>query len=50
MEVADVGEPGALGGKRHPEPWKQPLTGEPVHRPGGGHLPSSRAPQLEPKG
>ena len=29
--------PGCIGdhGKRHPEPWKQPLTGEPVHSPGG---------------
>ena len=37
-------------GKRHPEPWKQPVTGEPVHSPGGGHLPSRVAPQLKPQG
>ena len=37
-------------GKRHPEPWKQPLTGEPVHSPGGGRLPSREAPQLKPQG
>ena len=29
--------PGCIGdgGKHQPEPWKQPLTGEPVHSPGG---------------
>ena len=37
-------------GKRHPEPWKQPVTGEPVHSPGGGCLPSGAAPQLKPQG
>ena len=44
--------PGCIGdhGKRHPEPWKQPVTGEPVHSPGGGHLPSRVAPQLKPQG
>ena len=44
--------PGCIGdhGKRHPEPWKQPLKGEPVHSPGGGHLPSRVAPQLKPQG
>ena len=44
--------PGCIGdhGKRHPEPWKQPVTGEPVHSPGGGRLPSRVAPQLKPQG
>ena len=44
--------PGCIGdhGKRHPEPWKQPMTGEPVHTPGGGRLPSREAPQLKPQG
>ena len=44
--------PGCIGdhGKPHPEPWKQPPTGEPVESPGGGRLPSSGAPQLEPQG
>ena len=29
--------PGCIkdNGKRHSEPWKQPVTGEPVHSPGG---------------
>ena len=35
------------GDKHHPEPWKQPLTGEPVHSPGGGRLPSREAPLLK---
>ena len=44
--------PGCIGdhGKRHPEPWKQPLTGESVHSPGGGRLQSGAAPQLKPQG
>ena len=44
--------PGCIGdhGKRHPGPWKQPVTGEPVHSPGGGHLPSRVVPQLKPQG
>ena len=44
--------PSCIGdhGKRHPEPWKQPLTVEPVHSPGGGRLPSREAPQLKPQG
>ena len=44
--------PGCIGdhGKRHLEPWKQPVTGEPVHSPGGGHLLSRVAPQLKPQG
>ena len=44
--------PGCIGdhGKRHPEPWGQPVTGEPLHSPGGGHLPSRVAPQLKPQG
>ena len=39
---------GCIGdhGKRHPEPWKQLVKGEPVHSAGGGRLPSSRFPQL----
>ena len=37
-------------GKRHPEPWKQLLTGEPVQSPGGGRLPSRSAPQIKPQG
>ena len=37
-------------GKRHPEPWKQPVTGEPVHSPGRGRLLSRVAPQLKPQG
>ena len=36
-------------GKRHPEPWKQPVTGKPVHGPGGGRLPSRVAPLLKPQ-
>ena len=38
--------PSCMGdhGKCHPEPWKQPVTGEPVHSLGGGRLPSSGAP------
>ena len=44
--------PGCIGdhGKRHPEPWKQPVTGQPVHSPEGGHLLSRVAPQLKPQG
>ena len=43
--------PGCIGdhGKRHPEPWKQPVTGGPVLSPGGGLLPSRVAPQLKPQ-
>ena len=43
---------GCIGdhGKRHPEPWNQPVTGKPVHSPGGGRLPSSGAAQLELQG
>ena len=37
-------------GKRRMEPWKQPLTGELVHSPGGGCLPSREVPQLKPQG
>ena len=37
-------------GKRHPEPWKQPVTGEPACSPGGGRVPSREAPQLKPLG
>ena len=36
-------------GKRQPEPWKQPVTGELVHSAGGGCLPSSEAPQPKPQ-
>ena len=45
-------QPGCIGdhGKRHLEPWKQQMTGEPVHSPGGGRLPSREAPQLKPQG
>ena len=45
-------QPGCIGdhGKRHPEPWKQSLTGEPVQSPAGGRLPSREAPQLKPQG
>ena len=44
--------PGCIAehGKRHPAPWKQPVTGEPVHSPEGGRLPSSWSPHLEPQG
>ena len=44
--------PGSIGdyGKRSPEPWKQLMTGVPAHSLGGGRLPSSGAPQLEPQG
>ena len=44
--------PGCIGnhGKRHPEPWKQPVTVEPVHSQGGGRLPGRVAPQLKPQG
>ena len=43
---------GGIGdhGKHHPEPLKQTVTGEPVQIQGGGRLPSSGAPQLEPQG
>ena len=43
---------GCLGdhGKHHPEPWKQPVTGEPLHGPGAGHLPGIAVPQLKPQG
>ena len=43
--------PGCIGhhGKRHPVPWKQSVTGEPVHSPRGGRLPSREAPQLKPQ-
>ena len=43
--------PSCIGdyGKYHPEPWKQPVTAEPVHSPGGSCLPSSAAPQLRPQ-
>ena len=37
-------------GKRHSGPWKQLVTGEPVHSPGGGRLPTREAPQLKPQG
>ena len=37
-------------GKRHLEPWKQPLTGEPVHSPIGGRLLSREASQLKTQG
>ena len=40
----------ALPSCGHPEPWKQPVTGEPVHSPGGGRLPSGAAPQLKAQG
>ena len=35
--------PGCIGNhdKRHREPWKQLMTGEPAHSPGGSRLPSS---------
>ena len=44
--------PGRIGdhGTRHPEPWKQPLTGKPAHSPGGSRLPIREAPQLKPQG
>ena len=44
--------PGCIGdhGKHHPEPWKQPVTGEPVHSLAGGRLPSREAPQLKQQG
>ena len=44
--------PGCIGdrGKRQPEPWKEPMTGEPVHSLGGGRLPSSGALQLKQQG
>ena len=44
--------PSCIGdhGKRHPEPWKQPVTGEPEYSQGGGCLPSSGAPELKPQG
>ena len=32
------------------EPWKQLMTGVLAQSPGGGRLPSSGAPQLEPQG
>ena len=43
--------PGCIGahGKRHPEPWKQLLTGELVHSLGEGRLPSRETPQLKPE-
>ena len=43
---------GCIGGhgKRRPEQWEQPVTGESLHSPGGGCLPSSEAPQLKPQG
>ena len=37
-------------GKHHADSCKQLVTGELVHSPGGGHLPSSEAPQLKPQG
>ena len=44
--------PGCIGadGKHQPEPWKRPVTGDPVHSPGGGRLPSSGTPQLKSQG
>ena len=41
--------PGCIGdhGKRQPEAWKQLVTGQPVHSPGRGCLPSREAPQLK---
>ena len=45
-------QPGCIGdhGKGPHESWKQLVTGEPVHSPGGGCLPSKEAPQLKPQG
>ena len=37
-------------GKRHPEPWHQPMTGVPAHITGRGRLPISGEPQLKPQG
>ena len=45
-------EPGCIGdhGKRHPEPWKQPVTGEPVHSPGGVACQAQRPPNSSHRG
>ena len=45
-------QPGCISDycKRHAELWKQRVTGEPVHSPGGGRLPSREARQLKPQG
>ena len=44
--------PACIGdhGKHHPEPWKQPVTDEPVQSPERGVPAKQRAPQLEPQG
>ena len=44
--------PGSFGyhGKRHPEPWKQLMTGVPAHSPGGGSPAKQRGPATQATG